>query len=294
VGNNLSTGSGGGVENNGGRVTIQASTIISNRAGGAGGGLLNFGPSLSLVQSTVISNTAGVDGGGLEMVGSGETDLIASTLTANLTSGDGGGFQALGGQTNVINSTVSGNNAENYGGGLEASGTSKVALYNASVVANRADLNLAGTGKGGGLSTASGGAIQLHNSLIAGNRASANVGGNLLIWPDDCFGGPTSAGYNLLTYNTCAMPLAAGDLVNPVGPLGVLQANGGPTFTHALLPGSPAIDAGDPGGCSGPAAVPLATDQRGDPRVANGAGQTRCDIGAYEVQRLLALPLVRR
>ena len=59
--------------------------------------------------------------------------------------------------------------------------------------------------------------------------------------------------------------------------LGPLQDNGGPTYTQALLSGSPAINAGNPAGCSGKAGI-LTADQRGSPRVG------RCDIGAYEIQ----------
>ena len=59
--------------------------------------------------------------------------------------------------------------------------------------------------------------------------------------------------------------------------LGRLQGNGGPTETHTLLPGSPAIDAGDPGGCRDRAGALVATDQRGFARPAVG-----CDLGAYE------------
>jgi hypothetical protein len=60
------------------------------------------------------------------------------------------------------------------------------------------------------------------------------------------------------------------------------------------LPGSPAIDAGNLGGCTDNFGATLAVDQRGAPRPANGAGLTRCDIGAFELQRVLSLPLVVR
>jgi len=83
-----------------------------------------------------------------------------------------------------------------------------------------------------------------------------------------------------------------GDVVTTTVNLGTLQDNGGPTWTQALQPGSAALDAANPGGCNGPAALPLTTDQRGFPRTANGAGHTRCDIGAFEVQRTAYLPFV--
>jgi hypothetical protein len=78
----------------------------------------------------------------------------------------------------------------------------------------------------------------------------------------------------------------AGDLVNAAPVLGGLAANGGPTETVALLPGSPAIDAGDPAGCTNALEEPLAVDQRGVTRP-QGA---RCDIGAYELVQLPAPP----
>jgi hypothetical protein len=70
--------------------------------------------------------------------------------------------------------------------------------------------------------------------------------------------------------------------------LGPLHDNGGPTFTHALLFGSPAIDAGDNSACP-------ATDQRGFVRPMDGDddGTATCDIGAFEHLGLRArLPLV--
>ena len=68
--------------------------------------------------------------------------------------------------------------------------------------------------------------------------------------------------------------------------LGPLQNNGGPTQTHALLPGSPAIDAGNSFGCRDNLGALLATDQRGFFRTADGDsnGTARCDIGAYEAK----------
>ena len=66
--------------------------------------------------------------------------------------------------------------------------------------------------------------------------------------------------------------------------LGPLKNNGGPTQTHALVAGSPAIDAGNPGGCRDNSGALLQTDQRGFPRNVDGNsdGTARCDIGAVE------------
>ena len=87
----------------------------------------------------------------------------------------------------------------------------------------------------------------------------------------------TSFGYNLSSDNGGGVLTGPGDQINTNPMLGPLQNNGGPTFTHALLTGSPAINAGDPG-----FTPPPAYDQRGPgfDRVVNG----RIDIGAFEAQ----------
>ena len=99
---------------------------------------------------------------------------------------------------------------------------------------------------------------------------------------DDCFSFGTTGtlAYSLVTTTTnCFITGPQGGNIVGQDPLfGPLQYNGGPTQTHALLPGSPAIDAGAPAGCTGAAGAPLTTDQRGFPRPYGPA----CDIGAVE------------
>jgi hypothetical protein len=85
----------------------------------------------------------------------------------------------------------------------------------------------------------------------------------------------TSLGYNISSDDGGGVLSGPGDQINTNPLLGPLQDNGGPTFTHALLPGSPAIDAGDPN-----YTPPPSTDQRGYPRLYNG----RIDIGSVELQ----------
>jgi hypothetical protein len=91
-----------------------------------------------------------------------------------------------------------------------------------------------------------------------------------------------SLGYNLT--NSMDVFTATGDLTGTLPWLGPLQDNGGPTLTHALLEGSPGIDAGNPAGCAEAEGTLLTQDQRGYPRSADGSasGVRRCDIGAYE------------
>ena len=107
----------------------------------------------------------------------------------------------------------------------------------------------------------SGGSLTLVNTIISGNTSSSG---------NNCSGAITSQGHNLASDGTCVL-VATGDLSGMDPLLGPLQNNGGSTQTHALLSGSPAIDAGDNKVCP-------AADQRG---VARPQGAT-CDIGAYE------------
>jgi hypothetical protein len=100
----------------------------------------------------------------------------------------------------------------------------------------------------------------------------------------DCRGGIESLGYNLIRDpRDCTI---SGDQTGNLTLLDprfhALGLNGGPTRTHALRPDSPAIDAGDPGGCTDAGGAPLTTDQRGAPRPVDGGGGLRCDMGAFE------------
>jgi hypothetical protein len=139
-------------------------------------------------------------------------------------------------------------------------------LTNATLSGNSASIS------GGGIFTSTSALVTaLRNTIIAGNTAPA---------APDVAGTLASQGHNLIGDGTGGSGFAASDLVgtssNPIDPkLGPLQNNGGPTFTMALLPGSPAIGAGDP------TDAPM-YDQRGPgfPRAVNG----KIDIGAFEVQ----------
>jgi hypothetical protein len=180
----------------------------------------------------------------------------------------------------LTNVTVSGNTSGD-GGGILHTGGSTMILRDCTI-AN----NTIGAGGGpGGIRAYS--PVSMRNSIIAGNEsANCSVGGNL-----------TSLGYNLESADTCGLN-ATGDKIDTDPLLGPLQDNGGtsvglgePTLTHALLPKSPAINAGDPA-----FSPPPDYDQRGVgfPRVLYG----RVDIGAYEVTVILDqhvyLPLVLR
>ena len=94
----------------------------------------------------------------------------------------------------------------------------------------------------------------------------------------------TSAGYSLDEDGSCGFFPGGGNLVGVDPMLGPLADNGGPTSTRSLLPGSPALDAGNPAAPGGPATC-LATDQRGvaRPQASSVGGVARCDMGAVEV-----------
>ena len=134
--------------------------------------------------------------------------------------------------------------------------------------------------------------MRIYSSVVARNTILAhNENANCGIGSS---GSLTSQGYNLESADSCGLD-ATGDITGTTPLLGPLQDNGGPsvglgeaTLTHELLPGSPAIDAGDNSGCP-------TTDQRGVLRPVDGDGDTvaTCDIGAYEVDTwYVYLPLV--
>src|SRR5579859_2341002 len=307
-------GFGGGIYNDG-ELTLVNTDLVSNTVGGthAVGGAIESASDLTVTDSLIRGNrtSGGLGyGGGLDGV---SLTLIRTTVSDNITSGGGGGVEGAGRIVDstfsgneasaggaieqdvfplvLINSTLSGNSATGSGGGLEAL-NGEVDLFNTTVADNRANANGVSAGVGGGLHNAFG-QLKLFDSLVAGNNVVHLVGHFPRLNPDDCAGAIQAAGFNLIDFIDTSHCAVTGSPLSGDPLLGPLQANGGPTLTQALLPGSPAIDAGDPV-CTDDLGAPLTADQRGAPRPANGATATRCDLGAYEAQRLLALPLVLR
>ena len=178
--------------------------------------------------------------------------------------GYGGGIENYG-TLEISNSTVSGNSAvfKGYGlgGGILNGGI--LIITNSTIAHNSAD------GHGGGINTEFG-TLEIANTILKAGTQGANI----LSSP----GMVTSRGYNLSSDNGGGFLIATGDQINTNPMLGPLQDNGGPTFTHNLLNGSPAIDAGDPS-----FVPPPSTDQRGYPRISN----SRIDIGSLETTPIL-------
>ena len=199
-----------------------------------------------------------------------------SLISGNSSLFTGGGIEASITTLTMIGSTLSGNTSASYGGALHSvSGSFQIAFSTITA-------NMAPVGVSGGIYATGGNAASrvIRSSIVAGNTNS-DLDGDATLFQ--------SAGYNLIgTGNRASVFNQLGDQTGVTNPqLGALGNNGGPTKTHALLVGSPAIDAGDPAAVAGMNGVPL-YDQRGTPyaRVydGDGAGGNRIDIGAVELQ----------
>ena len=234
----------GGAIYNKGRLTISRSTIGS-RIGSTNKG-----------NSALGSGSGGEYGGGISNYGT--LTINNTSLLGNSAIGSGGGIYN-GGTLSISNATITGNSAiYGGGGGIDNPGT---AMINNSTISQNSAI------VGGGIA----GPAKLQNSIVASNSSGGNCSGTIV-----------SSGYNLSSDNTCNFN-KTGDLNNTDPLLGPLQNNGGPTQTMGLLSGSPAIDAGNPTGCTDGHGHLLKTDQRGQPRP-DKEDLGGCDIGAYEKQ----------
>ncbi|MEH2211450.1 DUF4347 domain-containing protein [Nostoc sp.] len=280
----VSGNTGNGISNAGGRVSLTNSTVSSNTRSGIfnGAGTIKYSyfslksGFLSLTNSSVSGNTEN----GISNAGS-FLRLTNSSISGNTGSGISNVkiseiYSYASSSAILINSTVSGNRATSDGGGIFNNDT--LSLINTTITNNTADSNGDGTGDGGGVFN-DGGTITVGNTIIAGNFDNSTSGN---INPDVARSFNDS-GNNLIGNNTGSTGLTTSTLVgtsaSPIDPkLGPLQNNGGATFTHTLLAGSPAINAGN--NSLLPAGV--ITDQRdgGFNRISGD----RVDIGAYEVQ----------
>ncbi len=289
------TGDGGAIAIQGGQVTqvtINNSVLTGNSSTRSGGAIYyqpNGGtPVLAINNSTISNNisnsdsdTFGGGGGGLYLADQGSVTIMSSTINGNISNtgsaatGLGGGIY-VGVPMTMTNSTVSGNTAQRSGGGIYTEGTSTriVNLTNSTIVNNTATIN------GGGISATSSNPVNIRNSIFANNTANGGTSPDIL-------GTVNSNGFNLIK-DTTGATINGATATNIIGQdplLGPLQDNGGMTFTHALLVGSPAIDKGESSGST--------TDQRiqtrpvDNPNITNAAGGDGADIGAFEIQPVL-------
>ena len=248
-----------------------------------GGGIYNVGT--LTIANTIVSGNSSDDsavaigglGGGIYNAGS--LTIIASTISGNsvsrfrLSSSPYGGGIYNTGTLTVTNSTLSANQAVDYwpagvpyGGGI-ANKSGTAIISNSTLSKNTALIHTpygsAGT-YGGGIYNNGSANAKFQNSILANNTSGGNCTGTL-----------NSLGFNMSSDSTCSLN-GPGDQksINPM--LGALQNNGGPTNTMALSTGSPAMNAGNPSGCTDGSGHPLTTDQRGVTR------PTPCDMGAYQ------------
>jgi hypothetical protein len=266
-------GDGGNVYNCFASMTITDSILTGGRVrhgpgfDGFGGAIYNCPSSSMTIINTTISENSAEEGGGI--CNGGTLTIINSTFSGNIARHHKGGGIRNYGYLTLTNSTISGNRASGVGGGIHNGG-----LFgpSGSVVINNSTISQNGGVHGGGIFSAKlGTRVRLRNTIIANNAG------------EDCHGTMISDGYNLSSDDSCEFN-SRGDLITPEPGLGTLRNNGGPTQTMALLPGSPAIDSGNPDGCTDGRGHLLTTDQRGLPRPdAEDAGG--CDRGAYEDQK---------
>jgi hypothetical protein len=299
-------------------VLVEGSTLTGNFAGSDGGAIQN-GTSYSfatveIIHSTLSGNSAGNPGakgygGAIEnfaYIGSANVFINSSTLSGNSATGESGWGGAIlndfvadpftsvapsGATLFVVNSTLSGNSAAfggctynvggkdqyfyPYAGGAHASFYSSTLSGNAATVAGGGIYNDGlPDDPGAGNST-----VELASVILNGSPSGTNI----VVNTDDCCSYAYSYGYTLSSDDGGGALTAATDLINTNPRLGPLQNNGGPTPTHALLAGSPAIDQGFnySGDVNDQCGAARTVDQ---PSVANATDGDGTDIGAVEVQ----------
>jgi predicted outer membrane repeat protein len=265
----------GGILNQG-TLTLSHSIVRNNQAN-CGGGIVSQGGVLEVINSTITKNTADGEaepglncgsGGGIKLVEGGTLTLINSTLSHNRAKKYGGGLHiSCESAATLINCTISQNQARRAGGGINVGGV--VTLTNCTISQNTAQgispfQRIQGKAGGG---IAVNGTLNYENTLIANHLKNS---GDCVLRSNGVIGVNT---HNLVEDNGCS-PAYSGDPM-----LGGLGNNGGDTQTHALLPGSPAIDVVPADNCT------VDFDQRGSPRpVAQTSTDTPGDIGAFELQ----------
>ena len=308
---NIATNNGGGINNINGTTTITGSTISGNMAtgmNGDGGGIFGENETTTITDTTISGNSAGDDGGGITSY-YGTTVITNSTVSGNDATDAGGGIRSLGNTTTITDSTISGNSSTDDGGGI-FNYDSTFSITNSTVSGNMITENRYGAGiysfNGtttitsstitGNSTNGDGGGIfsynttTISNSIVSGNTAvtSSEINNNFTFNANDfnLFGNSSltdaqafsgfAPGVNDINATSDGTNTALTDILNTT-----LANNGGPTQTHALVTGSPAIDAIPPVNCP-----PPATDQRG---VTRPQGDS-CDIGSFELSEVSIMP----
>ena len=263
-------------------VIIKDLTIKNGNVTGSGGGIRVDKSSLTLIDATIEFNvaagTSNSNGGGIE-VRNGWLTLDACTINDNTASNAGGGIYLYYSSANILNTTFQFNRAFVKGGAVGTlSDEPKTILVAYTTISTNS-----GGDYGGGMQVESTFTVNLSNVIVAHNSAYNG---------SDIYGKVNSQDYNLFlsTEDAAITGITTHNITGQDAGVGVLEYHGGSTRTLALMPSSPAIDAGK---CDG-----VTTDQRGFPRPVNITGVENiadgCDIGAYEVDIKVALPLVNK
>ena len=244
---------GGGVANIG-VLRLQRVAVSGNHAD-FGAGIFSYPFSFLAISDSVVNGNSGLEAAGIRFDSGGL--VVNTTITGNTAvsradrpgteSGFGAGVDARGATPStltIVNSTIAGNSASKGGAGINVAQGYPPFIIGIPLAQR----------------------VRLRNTIVAGNTDAA--GGSA-----DCHSlgivSFRSAGHNLASDGSCPFRRPS-DLPDTNPLLGPLASNGGPTDTLALLPGSPAINAGGSAGCP-------ATDQRGVPRPPG-----HCDIGAFQ------------
>ncbi|MEZ0298528.1 MAG: beta strand repeat-containing protein, partial [Candidatus Methylacidiphilales bacterium] len=248
---------GGGIYISGGAtVALKNSTVRNNTSSFHASGILLDSGILAVTDSTIADNSGASDGGGLYNYGG--TMTVENSTISNNHGNYGGGFLAAAGTTTTItNSTISGNRADTTGGGIRARGT--VVILNSTISDNSSS-------QGSGIASGISGSVTLRNTIVANSTSGLDIYTNGGTFVDN--------GYNIVedVGNVTVFGLPGSNTLTGVDPkLAPLGWYGGPTQTHALLVGSPALNAAGP--------TPVIVDQRG----VNNSG-VRNDIGAFEAR----------
>ena len=287
---------GGGMANSQSNVSLLNNHFIGNAATREGGALFNSG-TMTVTSCIFNSNLSRASGGGI--FNQGTAMVNSSTFYNNEAHLSGGGALNRLGSLTVQNSTFSGNRAsegsfDNYGGGAiyndAEEGPTTLTITHSTITGNSAkwgggisgeDFYNGNPPKRGEGTYNNVDEIFITHTIVANNSVHAGGRGPNC---DDLEASISS--FNLESGMDCGFT-GPGDLQNTDPLLGPFGDNGGTTWTHALLHGSPAIDSGDPAFMP-----PPGYDQRGPdyPRVVNG----RIDIGAYEAWLYGYLPMVMR
>jgi hypothetical protein len=254
---------GGGMYNEGNSPRITNAIFSNNSARWEGGGMFNKSANPIVTNVTFNGNSAGFDGGGMFNYYYSSPQVTTATFSDNSAKSGGGMYNVTESNPIIANATFSSNSATTNGGGVF--NESNPTLINVTFSGNSAD-------QGGGIYNFFYGSPVLKNVLIANSS-----GGDCAL---EYRALNSASANNLIEDSSSACGLSNGDgkgsIVGVAPLLGTLGNYGGSTQTIPLLPGSPAINAGNDAFCAVTSVNNL--DQRG---VARPFG-THCDIGAFE------------